>query len=558
MQPVLNVEDVRAVEERIAEEGISLSELMHRAGGAAAGEIIGAGEFQHVAVFCGMGNNGGDGWVAAEELLRVGVPVTVVSAVEADELHTDLAREAALSAVDSGVATLVAPAREQIEELLEFTDVILDCIFGTGFHGEPAAPFDIWIECINASPARVLAVDVPSGLSAQTGHSEGLVVIADETVTMLTLKPGLLSDEGRDVCGAIIVAPLAQQTERLAIEADPVAWRSAPSDYQSVIPEPTTVTDKFARGSVLVVGGSARFVGAPMMAALAAARAGAGYVTLAVPETIAPLVQTHMLEIPVVGLPAEPDGTFSTRAADMVVKLAENRTATLVGPGMRVTSGTVGVVSALLNASVPLVIDADGLNCLARITSGALDEYPELMRRSEPLVLTPHRAELGRLVGLADNPPDSLTSMLDAARRIVWADGGSELTVLAKGNASACVGVEAAILPKPGPASLATAGSGDVLAGIVAGLLARAPIEGSEVLLLAALACEVHGYAGLLASELRGTRGVMAGDLIDVVGLALDAVEARALGQDFVEYADDAAFVDNEDQGSWGSHPKVP
>ena len=529
MQPVLNVEDVRTLEQTLTTVGVSISELMHRAGAAAAGEVLAMGELEHVTIFCGLGNNGGDGWVAAEELLRKGVHVTVITPIEADDIRSDLARVVAQSALSVGVTALVAPPREQIEEVLAGTDVVMDCLFGTGFHGVAQTPFDIWIDCINSSGVRVLSVDVPSGLSAQTGHAEGPVVVADETITMLTLKPGLLSDKGRDVCGAIVVAPLAEQTEDLAIAADPVAWRTEPADYQAVMELPTNAVDKFTRGSVLVVGGSTRFPGAPMMAALAAARAGAGYVTLAVPEPIVPVVQAHMLEIPVVGLPAEPDGTFSTRAADLVVKLARNRSATLVGPGMRVSSGTVGVVSALLNTECKLVVDADGLNCIARLTSGQIDEFPELLRRTAPIVLTPHRGELGRLVGLADTPPDSLTAMLDAARRIVWADGGSELCVLAKGNASACVGVEAAVLPKPGPAALATAGSGDVLGGIVAALLARGDVEGTDLPLISALACEIHGQAALMAAEVHGSRGVMAGDVIDMVGLAVDALEERAL-----------------------------
>jgi NAD(P)H-hydrate epimerase len=230
-----------------------------------------------------------------------------------------------------------------------------------------------------------------------------------------------------------------------------------------------------------------------------------------------------------VGLPAEPDGCLSSRAADLVVRLAEKRSATLVGPGLRVTSGTVAVVSALLNTKAKLVVDADALNCISRLTSGQIDEFPELLRRTAPIVLTPHRGELGRLVGLADTPPDSLTAMLDASRRIVWADGGSELCVLAKGNASACVGVEAAVLPKPGPACLATAGSGDVLGGIVAALLARDQSEEIDLTLLSALACEIHGQAALLAAEQRGSRGVMAGDVIDMVGLAVEAVEERSI-----------------------------
>ncbi len=529
MQPVLNVEDVRALEESLTSVGVSISELMHRAGAAAATEATNMGELEYVVVFCGFGNNGGDGWVAAEELLRKGVHVTVVTPIKADDIRSDLARMVAQSALAVGVDALVAPPRSQVEDLLERADLVIDCMLGTGFHGAPRPPFDIWIDCINASGVRVLSVDVPSGLSAQTGHAEGPCIMADETVTMLTLKPGLLSDKGRDVCGAIIVAPLAEQTERLAIDADPVAWRADPGDYQAVIAPPTTAIDKFSRGSVLVVGGSPRFVGAPMMAALAAARAGAGYVTLAVPETIAPIVQAHMMEIPVVALPAEADGLFSTSAKELVVRLAESRSVTLVGPGMRVSSGTTAVVSALLGSDARLVVDADALNCISRLTSGAIDEFPEVLRRTAPIILTPHRGELGRLVGLDDTPPHSLTSMLDAARRIVWADGGSELCVLAKGNASACVGVEAAILPKPGPPSLATAGSGDVLGGIVATLLAREGIEGSDLPLLSALACEIHGQAALIAAERYGSRGVMAGDIIEAVGLAVDAMEERAM-----------------------------
>ena len=193
MQPILNVEDVRALEESLTRVGISISELMHRAGSAAANEALNMGEVEYVTVFTGFGNNGGDGWVAAEELLRKGKHATVITPIPADEISSDLARVAAQSALSVGVQAKVAPPRSEVEELLEQTDVVIDCMFGTGFHGEPRAPFDIWIDCINSSGVRVLAVDVPSGLSAQTGHSEGACIVADETVTMLTLKPGLLS-----------------------------------------------------------------------------------------------------------------------------------------------------------------------------------------------------------------------------------------------------------------------------------------------------------------------------------------------------------------------------
>jgi NAD(P)H-hydrate epimerase len=527
MQPVLNVEDVKRVERALTHEGVSTSELMHRAGSSAAQEVLHMGDVRSVVILVGFGNNGGDGWVASEVLAKAGLQVTVVSPVEPAALSGDLAPVVAKAAVDAGIPLVVGPPREQLEDMLLSCDVVLDAMLGTGFHGSPHQPLDIWIECVNQSGARVVSVDVPSGLSAQTGHVAGPCIVADVTITMLALKPGLLADEGRDVCGAIVVAPLAEQTEQLVYDADPVAWRTEVTDYIDVMTPPTCAVDKYSRGSVLVVGGSTRYPGAPVMSALAAARAGAGYVTLAVPEPVADMARAHLLEIPVVGMPAD-DGTFSPDARASLNEMAERSDCTLVGPGLTVCSSTVAVCSALLETKATLVMDADALNCLARLTSNRLDNFPELIRRTAPLVLTPHARELGRLMGLPDTPPDSLTSSLEAARRIVWADGGSEFVVMAKGTATACVGVEAALLPKPGPASLATAGSGDVLAGITAALLTHTPEDPSDLPLLCALACEIHGYAGSMAADRRGTRGVMATDIIDCVGLAADAIEEHA------------------------------
>jgi len=524
MQPVLNIEDVKRVEVALTRVGVSVSELMHRAGYAAAQEVMALPEAETVVVLVGTGNNGGDGWVAAETLKAKGRAVQVVTPVAPADLRGDLARMVAQGAAANGVPIIVGPSRSELEALLDKTDVVLDCMLGTGFEGALRTPYDIWVDCLNASGARVVSVDVPSGLSAQTGAAPGACVVADMTVTMLALKPGLLADKGRDVCGSIVVAPLAEQTEQLVSEAEPVAWRAELEDYLDVLIEPSNAVDKFTRGSVLVVGGSTRFPGAPVLAAKAAARAGAGYVTLAVPESIAALVQTQVLEIPVVGLPCDAEGTLSEDAAERVARMAEANTATLVGPGLRVTGGTAAVVTALINSNAPLVVDADGLNSLARSTTGQLDEYPELLRRSQPLVLTPHRRELGRLVGL-ENAPESLVEQIEAARRIIWANGGSELAIVAKGSATGCVGVGEAILPKPGPAALATAGSGDVLGGIIASLIAQKGGSVDDLPLLCALACEFHGYAASIAAERYGSRGVMARDIIEVLGLAADTIE---------------------------------
>lgn len=542
MQPVLNIEDIKRVEVALTREGVSISELMHRAGCAAAQEVARLGG-RNVVVFCGMGNNGGDGWVAAEALLAHGIAVKVVSLAEPDDIPGDLAHQVAQKAERAGVPILAGPSREEIEAALAEADTVLDCMLGTGFHGEVRTPIDIWIDCVNASGLRVVACDVPSGLSAQTGLASGPVVYADMTVTMLALKPGLLADDGRDTAGTIVVAPLAEQTAKLVVEADPVAWRPDLGDYLGVLGDHSASVDKFTRGSVLVVGGSGRFIGAPIMAARAAARMGAGYVTLAVPEKIVPIVQSHVLEIPVVGLPCDSDGVLASAAAEKVVALAKHNTATLIGPGLRCAAGPMASVQALLRTDVPLVIDADGLNCLARLTDNDLTSYPELTRRDGALVLTPHRRELGRLVGRPDDAPRSLDDQLECARQVIWSDGGSELCVVAKGTATGCVSVDQAILPKPGPAALATAGSGDVLAGMIASSLAQAGGRIEDLPLLCSLVCEVHGFAASLAAEALGSRGVMASDVIDRIGLAADAIEER------VAFPEGAPAADGVEEG---------
>ena len=161
MQPILNIEDVRRVEQALTREGVSISELMHRAGSAAAQEVMRMGGVSRVAILVGTGNNGGDGWVAAEELVAAGVKVTVVSPIPPDKIKGDLAKVVAVRAISAGVPVVVGPPRSTLEELFSKADVVLDGMLGTGFRGSPTAPYDIWIDTLNMSGARVVAIDVP-------------------------------------------------------------------------------------------------------------------------------------------------------------------------------------------------------------------------------------------------------------------------------------------------------------------------------------------------------------------------------------------------------------
>ena len=251
MQPVLNIEDVRTVEQKLASVGVSISELMHRAGAEIAHEVLAMGSVENVVILAGVGNNGGDGWICARLLKERGLNVAVISAAPLDQLGSDLARVAANGARAKDVEIVVAPPREDLEAMVSSADVVVDAMLGIGFRGDLRQPFDIWVDVVNASGVPVIAVDVPSGLNAQNGHSHGQCIMAELTVTMICLKPGLLSGEGRDVCGRIVVAPLAEQTEELVADQDPVAWRCDDADYLSILPSSTAVQDKYSRGSVL-------------------------------------------------------------------------------------------------------------------------------------------------------------------------------------------------------------------------------------------------------------------------------------------------------------------
>ena len=263
------------------------------------------------------------------------------------------------------------------------------------------------------------------------------------------------------------------------------------------------------------------------MAAKSAARAGAGYVAVAAPEDCANIIRLALPSIPVFSIPADTRGAFGAAAFSAVREHARKFDCVVCGPGMTTTSGGMQVVTDLLTLDVPLVLDADGLNCLSRLAIGGIDATPELYRREAPLILTPHYRELSRLVD--DEDVCDLTSAVEAAQKILWAAGSDNMVVGAKGPTTAIVGVEKVFLPQSGPASLATAGSGDVLAGIIGANVATSHGSVDRWELLVAYAVAVHSYTGYAAASLMGDKSVIATDLIDCIGDAMQMVETAAL-----------------------------
>lgn len=525
MKPILSTEEVVRLEDIIERQGTSKAELMEHAGEFVATLALGY-EPHEVVVLAGFGNNGGDGWVAADILQQRDIHVVVVTPVEPNEIPSALARHVARRTAGREVTVVVGPSRDELADLVEKADVVIDSILGTGFHGAVRPPFSIWIPTVNEFAKHVISVDVPSGLDAQTGVVEDCCIRADKTATMIAPKIGLYSADGPSYVGELVCGELYDNLDEVIDDVDHAAEIVQAGDLAEFMePLPANV-NKYSRGSVLIVAGSARYPGAAMMAAKAAARSGAGYVAVAAPDACANLIRMALPSIPVIAIPSDSRGSFGAAARSVVCEIAPKYDCVLCGPGMTTAAGCMQVVSGLLELDIPLILDADALNCLARLAIDGIDKTPELYRREAPLILTPHHRELSRLVG--DAPVDDLGTAIDAAQRIVWAVGSDNLIVVAKGATTAIVGVEKVLIPMSGPASLATAGSGDVLAGILAGTVATSHGEVDHWELLASYAVAIHSYTGFAAAAEYGERSVIATDLIDLIGEAMQLVENEA------------------------------
>ena len=450
-----------AAEMKRAEAGHDVDELMARAGRAVADEALrrfpDARRFVGV---CGRGANGGDGRIALEVLQA------------------------------TGRATRVADDAE-----LEDADVVIDALFGTGFYGEPREEAARLIEAINRSPAPVVSVDLPSGVDASTGEIAGACVDAALTVTFHGPKVGLAVAPGRFHAGKVVVADIG-------LEPLDTEYRLVARDILQLVPRKRPDQNKYSAGTVLVVGGSRGLTGAPSLAAEAAFRADAGYVAVAVPESTLPVFEQRLLEAVKLPCPEE-DGLISTRAVDAVAEFAEKAGAVALGPGLGRGSGPREVVRRLLTElDRPVVIDADGLFEL------------KPFERTGPTVLTPHEGELARLLG--EESGWVAAHRLEAARR--GAERFGAVCLLKGADTIVAAPGEGALVCALGTPALATAGSGDVLTGIVASFLAK----GLEARLAAAAAAAAGGIASTLVPQ----AGAVASDVLHALPQALSRGDA--------------------------------
>ena len=512
MRPVLTPAEAAELDRAAQGRGVAASTLMERAGAAVArtaADVAGGVYGRRAVVVCGDGNNGGDGFVAARHLARWGVRVSVVRLAASDAAREPAAENARrLAEVD--VRVLSASGADVDRELAR-ADVVVDAIFGTGFRGTPEGPPAEAIGALNACAAPAVAVDIPSGVNGETGAVQGDAVWAEATVTFGAEKPGTLLYPGAERAGVVEVAdigfpPDLVRSDLGVVEAEDVAgW----------YPRRAADTNKRASGVALVVGGSRDMPGAPRLAATAAYRVGAGLVTVAVPRSIEAIVQGALAEATYLPLEETPDGAADVEALDELLERAGAADAVAVGPGMGRAPGTAELIRRFVRASsAPVVVDADALNAFE-------GRAADLAERRSDAVLTPHAGEFARLSGAS--VADVEVDRVGAVRKLAAA---TNAIVLLKGSRTVIGSPDGAVrVTATGTSALATAGSGDVLTGTVAGLLAR----GLSAFDAAACAAFVHGVAGRTAAA-AAAEGTVAGDVAAALPRAALEVLERGSG----------------------------
>lgn len=517
-------DEMRQMDRAAAERyGVSGLVLMENAGAAVARAAfrvaVGAGRRRglgahepRVCIFAGRGNNGGDGFVAARHLAGCGARVGVYvlgdpSRVAGDaRVNLDAMLKSGIRAVSLSDEAAWTLARADLAK----ADAAIDAILGTGARGAPSPEAARAISLMNELPVPVVAVDIPSGVDAGTGATPGACVVAHTTVTLALAKTGLLTYPGAACVGRLIIDGIgmpAALVESSAIQTSLIT----PDDVRAALPARRPDAHKGDFGRLLIVAGSAGMSGAASLAAMGALRSGAGLVHLSVPAEVAVEVSARHAEVMVHDRAAE---RAPEAAASAVLEMAAQCQAVVAGPGMSCSEDASAIVEALIaNCRVPLVLDADAVNVMAG--------RPEALGRAlAEVVLTPHPGELGRLLGVG---ADEINR-----DRLGWARRASEetgATVVLKGARTVVADARGQAYVNPtGNPGMATAGVGDVLAGVAGSLRA----QGLGGLAAGRCAAYIHGLAGDLAARERGIDGIIAGDVLEHLPEAFRSVREQA------------------------------
>ncbi|MDH5562507.1 MAG: NAD(P)H-hydrate dehydratase [Nitrospirota bacterium] len=481
--------------------------LMERAGAGVVTHLLqhaGSPKGKNVVVFCGKGNNGGDGLVVARLLLAKGARLKVLLMAPYQELSKDaktMYRRLTKKTKPSHI--LVRPSQKIVESLAQDAHILIDGLFGTGLSSSLRDPYTTVIHAINTSRAYTVAIDIPSGLDSATGAIWGTAVKADLTVTFGCPKIGLYVGEAIDQVGHIEVVDIGIPDEYVQ-SLNPQAQLLTHELIRPLIPPRRASAHKGTFGHVGIVAGSPGKAGAPALAALGALRVGTGLVTVGTPKTVAPIVESKLLEVMTMGLPETPEHLLGFESYPTLTSFCRDKSALAFGPGLGVSSSTTKLLSQLLpQLHAPCVLDADALNNLASTLN-------VLSTMKQPPVLTPHPGEMARLVSQASSQTINedrigAASTFATTHRVILVLKGAN-TVIAHPHG------QIAICPTGNP-GMASAGMGDVLTGMIAGLLA----QGLPSWDAARMGVYLHGLAGDLAVMATGEPGLIASDVISAI-----------------------------------------
>ena len=494
-----------ACEQRSDREGLSLGALMDNAAQGLYRAVLKAshsvsvqrsGSVCKVCVVAGKGNNSGDGLVCARLLKESGFEVSVLLAL--GKPATELSK----AAFDKlGSVRVMESFDEAAREELLSAGIIIDCIFGTGFKGELREGVLPLFECINSSPAYRIACDIPSGCNADTGLCDVNSVRADITVTFHRPKVGMALSPAREFCGELKVCDIGIINEYENL--DYVIFEPSSRDIKAMLPKRPAGSHKGTFGRLLIIAGSENYYGAAAMAANAALRCGAGIVQLASPKSVISALAAGMYECTF--LPLEQDEGFE-RLTDAVCKAD----AVLIGCGLGVNEHSRGLVKAVAeNARCPVVIDADGLNCLAENTDILADAKAEI-------ILTPHMGELARLCGKETSA--ALDERLALSSALADKYG---ITVVSKSAGTLIVSRGSVLISNYGNTALSKGGSGDMLAGMISSFLA----QGADTVQAALIGCYLLGRSAERLCRTMSERSVLARDILAEIPMTLFELE---------------------------------
>ncbi|OPY58015.1 MAG: Bifunctional NAD(P)H-hydrate repair enzyme Nnr [Pelotomaculum sp. PtaU1.Bin035] len=509
---VVTAEEMKRLDQAaIKEYGVPGLVLMENAGRQVVeviGDVLGIVRGKVVTVFIGKGNNGGDGLVIARHLLNMGAEVKVLALAGVEEITGDAAVNLEIwRKMGQKIYSLHHGDGINIVRLILMnSELIVDAIYGTGFRGKMEEKVGRIVEVLNGSGKPIIAVDIPSGLEANTGRVNEPCIQAAHTVTFALPKLGLILEPGADYAGELHVADISIPSVLLEKEA-PQRYLITEELVRDWLPPRPSAAHKGDFGRVLVVAGSRGMTGAASLVGEAALRSGSGLITVAVPETLHDILEAKLTEVMTVPLPDTGNGNLSLGARQRILSLLEGVNVLALGPGLSTEPEVATMVRELLPlVRVPCVLDADGLNALAGNV--------EILRKIQtPVVITPHPGEMARLMGVTTREIQedrlSVASKAAASWNVVALLKGARTVVAAPGGAI--------YINPTGNPGMATAGSGDVLTGIVASLIS----QGLDPALAASAGAYIHGMAGDMGAREKGMIGLTAGDIITYLPAAI-------------------------------------